>query len=192
MTSRLAILALLSLLAAGCGDGDANPEASEAPAANAASEADAAPVTAPDRVSACDLLSSAEVADAFGTPFEEGRLEEHESGAESYLSICVFDAANEAARPSMSLSVRPDPGIVDVAAALRASVEDMRQNAMPDFELEPVPELGPGAGWSPALGQLHVFRPGFMITLGAMGAPSPRDRLLALARTALDRLPDGG
>lgn len=188
MTKRIAfvaLLALLPLLATGCGDRDAVPEASEA------SEPEAAPVATPDRVSACDLLSADEVADAISTPVEPGRLEQHGSGQESYLSICVFDGANETALPSVSVSVRPDPAIVDVEAALQLAVEDMRENAMPDFHLEPVPELGPGAGWSPDLVQIQVFRPGFMLTFGAMGTDSPRDRLVVLARAALDRLPGG-
>ncbi|HUE76906.1 MAG TPA: hypothetical protein VMM83_03115 [Longimicrobiales bacterium] len=144
--------------------------------------------SAPERLDACSLLSSEEVAEAFGVAFEEGQLTEHGTGAgESYFSTCVFSAANERADPTVSLMVRPSDEVVDPAVALEAGVEDMRANVSPDYEMEPVPELGEGAGWDPAMAELTVFRPGLMMMLGAHGGSEVRDRLVQLARTALER-----
>ncbi|HSM37595.1 MAG TPA: hypothetical protein VK837_14430 [Longimicrobiales bacterium] len=192
MIKRIVPLLLASLLGAACGDRDAARDPADSGDTAPAQAPGAQATGAPPRVGACDLLSSAEVAEAFGTTFEDGRLQEHGTGeGENYFSICIFEAANEAAQPSVSVAYRPDRTITDPDAALRASIEDMRQNAMPDFEFDPVPVLGAGAGWSPALMQLHVFRPGFMLSLGAMGDADPRDALTSLARTALERVPGG-
>lgn len=173
------VLAFVVVVLFACGESDTGSE----------QEADTPPArSAAERLDACSLLSSEEVAEAFGVAFEEGQLEEHGTGAgESYFSTCIFNAANERAVPTVSILARPSEEVVDPATALEAQVEDMRANVDPDYEMEPVSELGEGAAWDSAMGELIVFRPGLMMTLGALGSSEPRDRLVRLARTALER-----
>lgn len=145
--------------------------------------------SAEDRLNSCALLASDEVAAAFEQPFEEGQLQEHGTEPdENYFSICVFSAANDLARPTFSITARRAPSITDPAASLQEHIEDIRNNAMPDFEMDPVPELGEGAGWSPIMGQLTVLRPGLMITAGAVANDQALAPILALTKIALDRL----
>jgi hypothetical protein len=179
IVTSLPVLPLLAVLLSACGGSDARSE-EEADASRAGS--------ASERLDACSLLSSEEVAEAFGVAFEEGQLEEYGTGAgERYFSTCIFSAANERANPTVSLMVRSSDEVVDPAAGLQAGVEDMRANVNPDYEMEPVPDLGEGAGWDPAMAQLTVFRPGLMMVVGAHGGSEVRDRLVLLARTALER-----
>jgi hypothetical protein len=169
----------LAVLLSACGGSDARSE--EDPDASRGGSATA-------RLDACSLLTSEEVAAAFGVAFEDGRLDEHGTGAgENYFSICIFNAANETALPSVSLMARPSDEVIDPAAALQAGVDDMRANVTPDYELEPVPALGEGAGWDPVMANLTVFRPRLMLMLGAQPGSGVRDRLVQLARTALER-----
>jgi hypothetical protein len=173
------VLPLLVVVLFACGESDTGSQ-QEAGASTAGS--------APERLAACSLLSSEEVAEAFGVAFEEGQLTEYGTGpGESYFSTCIFTAANETAVPTVSLTVRPSDEVVDPAAALQAGIEDMRANVNPDYDMEPVPDLGEGAGWDPALAELTVFRPGLMMMVGAHGGSDVRDRLVQLARIALER-----
>lgn len=175
---RVAGLVLISLL--GCG--------SETPPPVEKATEDA-PSGAAARVEACSLLTAAEVGAAVGEGMKPGALEEKGTRpGESYFSMCTFAPASETSTTAVTLTVRPSPEITDPAAALEAQVADMRQSAIPDYELEPVEELGPGAGWDPGMHQVTVFRPGLVIIVGVSGpVADPRRAAVDLAAVALDR-----
>lgn len=176
------LVALISLL--GCG-GEAPP-----PEEAATSDAPGDVATpAPTRIESCSLLTAAEVGAAVGEEMNAGTLEELGTGSgESYFSICTFTPVSETSMTSVTLTVRPSPEVTDPVAALEAQVADTRESAMPDYELKPVEELGPGAGWDPNMGQVTVFQPGLMVIV-SVGGPleNARGAAVGLAKTALDR-----
>lgn len=179
---RVAGLVLISLL--GCG--------SEGPPPDQEATADApggAAAPAAARIEACSLLTAAEVGAAVGEAMGAGTLEEKgTSPGESYFSICTFAPASGTSTTAVTLTVRPSPEITDPEAALEAHVTDMRENAIPDYELEPIEELGPGAGWDPGMRQVTVFRLGLAIIVGVSGQlDDPRSAAVDLAAAALDR-----
>lgn len=174
------IVIVCAVLAAACGgEGAPAGEAADRPAGEA-------PEAAAAGIDACSLLEPEDVQAVTGEPMQ-ARLEERGRGeVESYLSICTFDPVNEESTGSVSISYRPSPEITDPADALERQIQDVRENVMPEYTLEPVDELGPGAGWDPDMSQLTVMRPGAMLLIDA---PGDREAAVELARRALERIP---
>ncbi len=183
-----AALAVLLLMACG-GEGSSGGGS----AASATSDATA---STPAHLNACNLLTADDVGGAFGgTAFQGGKLQEHGTGeGEQYFSVCVFNADNATAIPTVSLLARSAPEVTDPAVALEAQAEDIRKNAVPDYRFDSVPSLGPGAGWDGTSRQLTVFRPGLMLILTAQAnrGQDARAPLVSLAKTALQRTPGTG
>lgn len=177
---RLLVTLGLVMMMTGCGS-------ESAPGGESAEPSAATPEAAPDGIDACSLLEPDEVRTVTGEAMQESLQEVGRGEGEHYLSICTFDPVSEASTHSISLSYRPSPEITDPAAMLERHVADTRENVMPEYALEPVDALGPGAGWDPQMGQLTVFRPGLMLMVSARSGD--RDGAVRLARTALDRIP---
>ena len=180
--SYMMLLVLIPL--PGCGSESPPPDA------KAASEASASVATqGADRTEACSLLTAAEVETAVGEAMREGTLEEKGTGPdESYFSMCTFTPVSDTSTTAVTLTVRPSPGVTDPAAALEAQVADMRENAIPDYQLEPIEELGSGAGWDAGMHQVTVFRPGLMLIVSVNGRlEEARQAAVDLAKMALDR-----
>ncbi|MGD8320870.1 MAG: hypothetical protein PVJ02_10455 [Gemmatimonadota bacterium] len=184
MKTHRAVLCLLPLLLPACGGGNAPGDA------QAGDQQEATAASSVEHLKACDFVTSDQVSQVFGTDFQKGELKEHGTGPdERYFSICVFNGADPTSMVSASVSVRPTPDITDPAAALEAQVADVRKNASPDYALDPVPELGPGAGWDGTSHQLTVFEPGLMLIFGAQGREVTKEQVVHMATIVLGELP---
>ena len=79
----------------------------------------------------------------------------------------------------------------DPAAALDDYIAGVQRETSGGYALEPVADLGPGAGWHAETTTLWVFRPGWMVSLAMdrNAAVPPREGAAALTVKALGRLP---
>ena len=132
----------------------------------------------------------AEVGEVIGTPVQrtEPREEPGPSGSGRYLSACTYIAERGQALMTTTLLLRRSPEVRDPAAGLNQYVEGMKRD-VGDYSLEPVAELGPGAGWHAETTTLWVFRPGWMVSVAMdRNAPTPLEGAKQLANKALERL----
>ena len=176
---RMAWLVLASLVN-GCGGAE---RPNEQAAAGGESQSAA-------RVVACEILSMAEVGEVIGTPVQ--RTEPREEGNPSengrYLSACTYIAERGQGLMTTTLLLRRSPEVQDPATALNQYVEGVKRD-LGDYSLEPVAELGPGAGWHAETTTLWVFRPGWMVSMAVdRNAPTPLQGAKQLMGKALERL----
>lgn len=176
---RRSIGAALVVLILGCAEADSTPEA-------AAQEEAAVP-----RVVACDLLTREEVGEVLGSPITAAEPHEVEHDETRYLTMCTWSAErDDGVLMTTTLAVRRDPSVTDPAAALERHVQGVAAEA-PDYRLEPVAELDPGAGWHEEAAMLTVFRPGWSVDVVAdqNAAMAPLEGAKVLMEKALERLP---
>ena len=177
--NRITGLVLASLWI-GCGGGERQQQAAAGDQSQPAA-----------RVAACEVLSMAEVGEAIGTTVQrtEPREVEDPSDSTRYMTSCTYIAERGQGLMTTSLILRRSPEVGDAAAGLNNYVEGVRREAG-EYSLEPVAELGPGAGWHTETTTLYVFRPGWMVSLAMdRNAPSPLDGAKQLTSKALERLP---
>ena len=164
----------------GCGGGERQEQAA------AEGQSQAAP-----RVAACEVLSMAEVGEVIGTPVQrtEPREVADPSDSTRYMTACTYIAERGQALMTTTLMLRRSPEVRDPAAAFNDYVEGVRRETA-TYSLEPVAEVGPGAGWHAETTTLWVFRPGWMVSLAIdKAAPAPLEGAKQLTSKALERLP---
>jgi hypothetical protein len=109
-------------------------------------DADGEAPAAEERIVACELLPPTDVTDVMGLPIQRTEPREVDSSDGSttrYLTGCTYIAEDGDALRTASILLTRGPEITDPAAALQRFVEGMQAD-MPGYQLEPVPELGPG------------------------------------------------
>jgi hypothetical protein len=176
---RYAMIVTL-ILAAGCGGETADP--GRAPAAAGEERAASAEIV---QIDPCSLLEIAEVEAVMGEPVRANPRDVVTLDEGRYFAMCTFDPVDEVSLRGIAVSYRTAPEIKDPAAALESHVRDMRESAVPEYELQPVAELGEGAGWDPEMRQVTVMRPGGILTVDGVD----RDTAVRLTRAALARVP---
>jgi hypothetical protein len=157
-------------------------------------DADGEAPAAEERIVACELLPPTDVTDVMGLPIQRTEPTEVDSSDGStmrYLTGCTYIAEDGDALRTASILLTRGPEITDPAAALQRFVEGMQAD-MPGYQLEPVPELGPGAGWHQETEQLMAYRPGWQLVVGVdrRGAMPGLEGSRTLASRVLERLPN--
>ena len=176
---RIAGLGLASLLSA-CGGAERQNEQ-----AAAGGESQPAP-----RLVACEILSMAEVGEVIGAPVQrtEPREQADPSDDTRYLTACTYIAERGQGLMTTTLLLRRSPEVQDPATGLNQYVEGVKRE-LGDYSLEPVAELGPGAGWHAETTTLWLFRPGWMVSMAMdRNAPAPLEGAKQLTGKALERL----
>jgi hypothetical protein len=175
----------VALLAVGCDGGREQEQAGQ--------QEEAAPAA---KVAACGILSKEEVAEVLGAPVQ--RTEPRDlagpsgrSGDLRYMTACTYVAERGQAVMTTTLMLQRSPDVRDPAAALNAYVAGVRRETPGGYTLEPVADLGPGAGWHAETTTLWVFRPGWMVSLAMdrHAAVPPLEGATTLTTKALERLP---
>lgn len=177
----LAVVLAVSLSACGSSEKSQDPAAPESEAGNE------------ERVVACELVPADEVADILGLEVqrtEPREVDSSEGGVTRYLTGCTYIAEDGIAVRTATILITRAPEITDPEAALQRFLDDMHEEYGP-YELEPVPELGAGAGWNAESEQLIAFLPGWQLATAVdrHGAMPGLEGARTLASRALDRLP---
>jgi hypothetical protein len=105
------------------------------------------------------------------------------------MTSCTYIAERGQALMTTTLMLRRSPEVQDPAAGLSGYVEGVRRE-LGEYSLEPVSDLGPGAGWHAETTTLWIFRPGWMVSVAVdRAAPAPLEAAKQLTNQALERLP---
>lgn len=175
----------IALLAVGCGGGREKEQAGK--------QEDATPAA---KVAACEILSKEEVAEVLGVPVQRTEPRDlaapsDQSGDLRYMTACTYVAERGQGVMTTTLMLQRSPEVRDPATALNDYVAGVQRGTTGSYILEPVADLGPGAGWHAETTTLWVFRPGWMVSLAMdrNAATPPLAGATALTTKALGRLP---
>jgi hypothetical protein len=146
-----------------------------------------------ERVVACELVPPSDVADILGLEVqrtEPREVDSSEDGVTHYLTGCTYIAEDGVALRTATVLLTRAPEITDPAAALQRFLDGMHEEYGP-YEVEPVPELGKGAGWNAESEQLIAFLPGWQLSTAVdrHGAMPGLEGARTLASRVLERLP---
>lgn len=183
LVAHLVLFAVIGMLLAACGGSDDSKD-------SAVTESE---IENEARVVACELVPPDDVADILGLEVqrtEPREIDSSENGVTRYLTGCTYVAQDGIAVRTATILLTRAPDITDPEAALQRFLDGMHEEYGP-YELEPVPELGKGAGWNAESEQLIAFLPGWQLATAVdrHGATPGLAGARTLAIRVLERLP---
>lgn len=180
---RQILAAALGILLSAC-EGGEQPQELVAQESEAGNE---------ERVVACELVPPSDVADILGLEVqrtEPREVDSSDDGVTHYLTGCTYIAEDGVALRTATILLTRAPEITDPETALQHFLDGMHEEYGP-YELEPVPELGTGAGWHAESQQLIAFLPGWELATAVdrRGAMPGLEGARTLASRVVERLP---
>ncbi len=143
-----------------------------------------------DRVSsACDLLTTAQLAEIYGVPFDQAVEQRRIEKDGVLMTVCNYTSSDPAyAMASLGVTVVYNTHFKDPDESAERHIKSFREGVGdPNYAFEQVEGLGGAAVLDKAIRQLTVFTEGRMIIF--QGDGDDISQLKAMARTALEQHP---